>query len=206
MRITITTYATRMRNIRVPTPSDQRKSPLPRRGLILQCLYPVRRRLLRSVHRRARRARGGPSHLRPALALPFADFACLRTLAFDPTDWFTLRIGSGSPSRALIDFLIPILDAPNLDCIVLRFKIDKFEFRMLEDNVPIVFDWETLDARLSGKETLRKVVFRMNFEEVRPKLAREKLEDVRVCILEKMPRSVERGILRIEGEEEATGT
>ncbi|KAL1667922.1 hypothetical protein GGF50DRAFT_47429 [Schizophyllum commune] len=140
------------------------------------------------------------------LALPFADFACLRTLAFDPIDWFTLRIGSRSPSRALIDFLIPILDAPNLDCIVLRFKIDKFEFRMLEDNVPIVFDWDTLDARLSGKETLRTVVFRMNFEEARPKLAREKLEDVRVCILERMPRSVDRGILQIEGEEEGTGT
>ncbi|KAI5828043.1 hypothetical protein K523DRAFT_245423 [Schizophyllum commune Tattone D] len=118
------------------------------------------------------------------LALPFADFACLRTLAFDPIDWFILRIGSGSPSRALIDFLIPTLDAPNLDCIVLRFKIDK----------------------LSGKETLRSVVFRMNFEEARPKLAREKLEDVSVCILERMPRSVDRGILQIEGEEEGTGT
>ena len=77
---------------------------------------------------------------------------------------------------------------------------------MLEDNVPIVFDWDTLDARLSGKETLRTAVFRMNFEEARPKLAREKLEDVRVCIFERMPMSVERGILRIEGAEEATGT
>ncbi|KAL1732967.1 hypothetical protein EV714DRAFT_270291 [Schizophyllum commune] len=137
------------------------------------------------------------------LALSFAGFTCLRTLAFDPIDWFTLCHGSGSPSRALIDFLIPILDAPNLDCIVLRFKVDKFELHMIERDVSIVFDWDTLDARLSGKETLRKVVFRIDFQDVRPKIARAKLEDVRVCIFERMPRSVERGILRIEGAKEA---
>ncbi|KAI5885087.1 uncharacterized protein SCHCODRAFT_02521032 [Schizophyllum commune H4-8] len=92
-----------------------------------------------------------------SIDLPFAAFTCLRTLAFDPIDWCTLRVGFGGPSRALVDFLSPILAAPNLERLVLRFKIDK----------------------LSGKETLRDVVFMMDFRKVLPKLARVKLEDVR---------------------------